>query len=567
MKPRLPSRWLITTLGVALGCGGLTACGSPPDPAGIADAAVLATATASNCGCVLYGSHPHRGTATPTVTGTVPTATPTATPTRPSRTCDYCTLGPKPTRTPVAWPTPLVTCTPAPGQPTSTAGPTEASPLFPTFPPNTPLPAVVGSTNPIAVGSFAGEAFPGGTTTNPQTGRPYLIWAQLSPNEPTAGRVYLRTTDPTSGAWLPARSVQGPAYQLAGGIPESAVGVAADGTLSIAYLWGGAGEQIDWRRSTDDGMTWSAPVTLPYAGDPSSYNLRLTVDASGQPHLAAIAKAPGGDPAGGSGDVIYYERRTDGSWRSERRPVDGQGARQFNLALTTLALPDGTIRTVLSWNENQAVYISHKDGPDGAWSAPHQIIDGNTQPYGIPDYLPGGTGHTMQLLAFTAGEQSWVYLFYSLYSTGRICFSASADSGATWSGEDALAYFPIPTGLPPPINGTVHDPVPFYDAGHARVLVVYQYCDRAYPGGGCFPVYAYAAPGTPGRAWTRYADPTHEPLRLFRPALASHSDLLHGTDQHGSGGRSVWLFWREAGDTHEAVMALLDLATFLSEAH
>lgn len=560
-------RTLLGMLGGGLLLGGLAACNSVPDPALVADASVLATATASNCGCLLYGSHPHPGTPTPTVTGTVPTATFTATPTRPPRDCDYCTLPPKPSRTPLNWPTPLITCTASPDQPTSTAVPTAESPLFPTFPPNTPLPALVGSTNPIAIGSFAGEAFPGGTTSNPQTGRPYLIWSQLSPNEPTAGRVYLRTTDPTSGAWLPAHSVQGPEYQLDRGIPESAVGVATDGTIYIAYLWGGTGEHLSWRRSTDDGTTWSAPVTLPYAGDPSSYNLRLTVDNSGQPHIAAIAKAPGADPELGSGDAVYYERRADGSWRSERRPVDGQGARQFNLALTTLALPDGTIRTVLSWNENQAVYVSHKDGPDGAWTTPHQIIDGNTQPYGIPDYLPGGTGHTMQLLAFTTGDHAWVYLFYSLYSTGRICFSFSSDGGATWSDEDALAYFPIPTGLPPPINGTVHDPVPFYDASHARVLVVYQYCDRAYPGGGCFPVYAYAPPGTPGSAWTRYADPTHEPLRLFRPALASHSDLLRGTDQHGSGGRSVLLFWRETTGAHEVVLALLDLATLLSEAH
>src|SRR6185369_4429180 len=105
------------------------------------DSAVLATATV--VGCAGYGTYPHdRPSATPTPTGTwwPPTATPTPRPTRPPA-CDLCRQGPAPTATGPAWPPPIVTCTPGPAEPTLTPRPVPPAPLFPTLPPNTPLPA------------------------------------------------------------------------------------------------------------------------------------------------------------------------------------------------------------------------------------------------------------------------------------------------------------------------------------------------------------------------------------------------------------------------------------------
>jgi hypothetical protein len=298
------------------------------------------------------------------------------------------------------------------------------------------------------------------------------------------------------------------------------------------------------------------------------------MDAAGWPHLAAIATVVD-DPIAPSGDAIYFEQRPDGSWRQERRPLAGQRGRQHNLALTTLSLADGTIRTILALDDDYAVYTAVKDGPDGPWQPrPQPLIDGGANPYGIPDYWPGGIDHSMQLLAFpdTAGRR-WVLLTYSLYSTGRIClfWNDQAGDGTAWSGEDALAYNPIlpvppaPTPfVPPSVYATVHQPAPFYDRAHNLVFVVYQFCDRHIGGGGCFPVYAYAPPGTAGRDWTRYEDPTHEPVRLFRSTLYNQSDTFRVSDQQGAGTSPVAFFWRETTGVREVYLALIWPATLLS---
>ena len=549
---------------LAAGAGLLAACRDLsasllPNPA------VYATATACRCQCYPYGSYPHTTpSATPTPTGTwvPPTPTPSPTPTRPPA-CDFCTMAPAATPVPPHWPPPIVTCTPRADQPTLSPVPTRPPARLPTLPPNTPIPAVIGDTNPEAAGSLEGDALPGGVATDPRTGRAAVIWSQLDPDpgQETAGRVYLQLQDPASGQWLPARSVNGPGvYKIGKSAPESAVGLAPDGTLTVAYVRSDGGTAwIDWRASTDRGRTWSAPAAFPDSSDNNEiYNLRLTVDVAGTAHLSALVVTRGGDPANPSGDLVYYEQGPDGGWRGGRRPVSARGARQYSQALTTLPLAGGTIRTVLVWNEAQAVYASQKDGPTGPWSRPRLLIDGATQPDGIPDYEPG-FGGTLQLLAFPSGGQAWVYAFWSLYSTGRICYAYSTDGGTSWSGEDALAYEPIG----PARRAHLSDPVPFWDAAHARVFVIYRY---AAIGGsaGAFPVYAYAPPGAPGHAWIRYEDPAHEPLRLFRPTLASQASHLRGPDQHGQGTGPVWLIWSEATGARELYRALVSPATLLS---
>jgi hypothetical protein len=541
----------------------------------LSDAAALATATA--CGCAPYGSYPHTTpSATPTPTGTwvPPTDTPRPTPTR-AAPCDFCTLVPAPTAVPPHWPPPIITCTPRPDQPTLSPVPTAPPALFPTFPPNTPIPAVIGDTNPAVAASLEGEALPGGVATDAHTGRPAAIWSQLNPDagQEPAGRVYLQLTDPASGQWLPPRTVNEPGqYKIGKGPPESAVGLASDGTLYVVYVrLVGDNAVLEWRMSADSGATWSPPVALAYpSSNQEIYNLRLVMDATGQPHITAVVVQVGGDEADPSGDIVYYERLPDGAWRQERRPVDGQGARQFSQAVTTFTRSDGTIRTVLGWNEGQVVYSSYKDGPAGAWSAPQPIIDGNSHPDGIPDY-EAGFGGTLRLLPFSAGGQDWVYFFWTLYSTGRICYVYSTDGGAHWSREDALAYNPIVPIPPPPapfvppvVYGTVHEPIPLWDGAQQQVFVLYQFCDRSAARAGCYVAYAYAPPGAAGTAWVGREDSTHEPLRLFRSTLTSQAATLRSSEPGNAGSGSVWLIWQEATGARELYRALVSPATLLS---
>jgi hypothetical protein len=548
-----------------------------------------AQATATVCGCFPYGSYPH-GTpsATPTPTGTwvPPTRTPTPTKTRPPANCDYCTLVPRPSNTPVAWPPPAITCTPRADEPTLVPPTAANPPLFPTLPPATPLPPLIGNTSPAIVSTLEGESEPGGIAADPHTGQPYFVWSQMDPDLPDSrtNGVYLYQPALLPNSASRIRSVQGPGtYRVNRSPAESAIGVAPDGTLYVAYTRSENAEKVallEERHSTDGGETWSVPYTFPYTSNPPAptlgaiTSLRLVVDAQGQPHIAAIAKTDAAaDPELTTGEIHYYERRSDGSWLAQEHPVSGRGARQFYLDLATFALDDGTIRTVLGWNEDQAVYVSTKDGPDGGWARPQLLIDGNAEPYGIPDYWPG-YGGTMRLLAFSSQGTPWIYFFWSLYSTGRIAYSYSQDGGLTWSNEDALAYYPIyhvpspPTPVvPPAVWGSVHWPAPFWDAEHGRVFVIYQYCAKNPANAQCFPAYSYSLPGGPGPSWVPYADPSREPVRLFQTTAANNAGNLRVTPSVLAGSGVVWLLWSERLSSRELYFAGVSPATLLSGNH
>jgi hypothetical protein len=581
--PRRPALRLggLLLLGALLG---LAACTMTPNAALLSDAEALATATV--CGCAPYGSYPHSqptGTATPTGTWVPPTPTPTFTPTPPPPGCDYCTLVPAPTQTPLSWPPPIITCTPAPDKPTLTPERRDPPPLFPTLPAPTALPALVGNTQPLVLSNLPGEALPGGVAADPHTGQLYVVWSQIDPDfaDSLLNGVYLAR--PSGAGTFDVASVQGPGtYRVYNHPAASTVAVAPDGTVYVAYTRSeGAGDvaYLEERRSTDGGQTWSTPYTFPYTSAPPGLaligSLRLVVDAAGAPHLAAIAKTgTGGETDPTNGVIDYYEGQADGTWLASRHPVRGNGGRQSGVTLTTFALPDGTIRTVLLWNEDQSVYSAYKDGPQGAWSSPVLLVDGTQPPDGIPDYEPGFASppsNAMQVITFVYGGQQWVYGFWSLYSTGRLCFVYSQDGGVTWSGEDALGYHPIyhPPLTPDPGSqpanwGSVHWPSPVWDPGQQRLFVVYQYCARDVTPNICFPAVAYSRPGTPGPAWTGYTDPLHPPLRLLRATAALTADTLSITPQALGGSGLVWLTWRGQLSSAETYLAGISPVTLLS---
>jgi len=552
----------------------LVACTSTGvDPAQLPDVEVLARATASNCGCVLYGSYPHnRPTRTPTPTGTWVPARPTSTPTptRPWGGCDYCTMPPRATRTVPAWPS-AVTCTAAPDESTSTPMPTEESPLFPTFAAATPLPAVLGVINPQPLEHLEGDALPGGVTID-LYGHPVLVWSQFNADagQEAAGRVYVKTADPQTGQWRNARSVNPPGiYKIGKAGPESAIAAGPDGTIYVVYVRSdGTNALLEWRASSDGGTRWSSPADLPYPSSNNElYNVRLVVDPAGQPHIVALLVQTGCDPEQPCGDVVYYERRGDGSWREERRPVSATGARQNSVAVATLPLPNGAIRSILAWSENSsAAYSSYKDGPDGAWSRP-VLLSNNHPP--MPDYEPG-FGGTMRLQAFGYAGRPWVWAGWSSYSTGYVASTWSSDGGMSWTPEDAIAYLPIESQpgegtpfVPPRTWGTIHEPTPYWSAAHNRLLVISNFCTRG-SSRTCFPVLAYGKAGAQGREWAGYISPNDEPVRLFGPTSWEQASQLRGPTIYGGAPANAILLWREPNGSRELHIARLNLDVLMS---
>lgn len=557
----------------------------------------------ADCKCYPYGSYPTytpvpADSATPVGTW-IPAPTPTD-------ACPLCTATEAPTYGPPAWPTPIVTCaprtpgpgpgpgtpgagTPIPGQPTITPW---QPPAWPTLPPHTPLPVVVGNTEPSVATSMEGSSLPGGVALDPRNGHPVMVWSQFNPDagQQNDTRVYVEVADPTNGQWRPARSVNPPGnYTIGKGPPESAVGVGGDGTIYVVYARStGSYAWLQLRTSTDSGATWSTPSDLPYGSSNNElYGLRMVIDPAGQPHIAVLVVAAGCSPDQPCGDIVYYERLVSGSWRNERRPVGVGGDRQYSVALTTYPIGGGVVRTILGWNEGGQVYSSYKDGPSAGWSAPVFIIDGNSHPYGIPDYA-AGFGGSMHLVAFSYNRQTWVYFFWALYSTGRICYVYSHNGGLSWSQEDALAYEPIS----PTRAAHIGEPLPFWDAAHNRVFVVYRYApiargrdasDPTFPtetpgaggvqtdpaalirgGGGAFMVFSQAKPGATGRAWTMYEDPNHEPLRLFAQTQQNQASRLRASEPLYGTDYGVWLLWSEQTGERELYRAVVFPSTLLS---
>jgi len=511
---------------------------------------------------------------------------PTATVTPPRPTVVPCLDPPcpylQPTRTPAsAWPPPAVTCTPGIGTPTLTPPPTAVPRYWPDRNRQPAGPAVFGNTRPIVLEAGLGVARPGSFSVDPRSGRPWISYSRLNPDpgQEDSGRIYVRTVDAAVGVWRDAVTVNEPGYYRLRGAPESAVAAGGDGRIHVVYprrrsVDGDA--VVEYRVSTDEGRTWRAPVALPGPGAPLIDNLRLTVDAANAVHIAFVT-------AGTSAPAVihYFEQRPDGSWRVEIPPVGSPTGRAYAAEILTFPLVDGTIRTVLGWIEAPpdragAVYTAWKDGPAGGWSCPLLLIDGAAQPYGLPDYAPQG----LRGLTFTdAAGQRWTQFWWSIYSTGRICFAASADGGQTWGPttpegwhEDAIVYYDRLRQLTPGPNersrGTAHDPAPFWDAPHQRVVVLYLYGDKRdrLAGGQAdsFPAFAYGRPGAPGTSWQGYATFRTTPWRLTRTTYSDQAEQLLAATAPDTNGY-IWAGWVERDSADKFYGVLINPASLIGD--
>jgi hypothetical protein len=145
----------------------------------------------------------------------------------------------------------------------------------------------------------------------------------------------------------------------------------------------------------------------------------------------------------------------------------------------------------------------------------------------------------------------------------------------TWSSEDAIAYnapvsVPDPGTpfVPPAVWAGAYEPVPFWDATHARIFVVYRFRNRGDTSqtGAYFPAFAYGRPGEAGRDWIGHESNSSEPLRLFSSTQSNSSRSFKGNvqnDQHGASSSPVYLKWIESTGSKELHFASVDLDTLL----
>ena len=636
--PFLPLAYLAALLLISL----LAACQATPGEGASSEGEglerlrerdAIATATACACGCFPYGSHdnglPFR-TPTPTGTWVPPTSTPTPSPTRPGG--PRRTVAP-PTATPAWHIQGAITCTPAPWQPTITPPPTPDP--FDRVP-DTPLPSGgIGNTPPQPLGSMAGAAGIGQPNLDPRTGMVVFAWSQAQTDTaPDAlHRVYVRSMLPGSGALGDAVGVNvvqaRPAFKQA--YSDSAVALTGDGVMHALYCEVDGGRRDHsvlgyYRRSTDEGWTWSEPLPVGERSPTWCNNVRLKAAPDGT--LYAIWT--GGNPHIEEPDsfVRVSRRLPDGRWErlNPPRTGEGEGHRQFEADVAFVPLygesyPEGSYRTVMIYDDGADVWTVWSDpgdqGDESRWRGPTRIVshEERNAALHLRDYIPSH----LRLLSFPYDGRQYLYALWNIYSTGRICFVYSSEGdapgGAPFGGEDSFATFPpsYGTGDPLPIPDTggspsegggsgdggdggggegeseaggepvvtpqpkVHMPEPVWVESRQRVFVAYRYCDVPQPyqrGRGiktrdCYAAFAFGLPGAPGEGWEgRVGSDYPHPLRAFRPTVSEAMGEMRSAGTLDPWG-NFWLVWGErttqAGSSIEAYYAALRPYTLISD--
>ncbi len=274
---------------------------------------------------------------------------------------------------------------------------------------------------------------------------------------------------------------------------------AADGTLHLVALvfddpWKATRQAMVASRSTDGGLTWSAPVALASEAsvDAALDKCTLTADPGRDGHVYAVWDRLTGlsGPAAQIAGPTWLARSTDGglTWEAPRA-IHDPGANSQTISGQIAILPDGTLVCLL-------VVITSLDAPRSpaslvvirsedaglTWSAPIPVAD--LQAAGTVDPATGHAVRDGAIVPQLAVDRSsgalhvvWQDARWSSGARDAIALSSSADGGLHWtaparaspgaaaaftpsiavtaSGRLGLSYYDLRTASPAPGLWTV----------------------------------------------------------------------------------------------------------------
>lgn len=223
-------------------------------------------------------------------------------------------------------------------------------------------------------------------------------------------------------------------------------------------------------KSTDGGLSWSAPVTLIEDTDPTVFNDKesLTADPNDASYVYAVwDRLDGLTPGGGIPERLignrgptYFSRTTDGGQTWEpARPIYDPGRNDQTIGNQIVVLPSGTVlnffaeyRTARLWprlafirsTDHGATWFPDRYAPRVASMRAVPVRDPET---GDPVRTGGG------LLDVAVDAQSgalyavWEDARFSGYAYNSIALAMSTDGGNTWSAPIKINQ--TPTDIPP----------------------------------------------------------------------------------------------------------------------
>jgi hypothetical protein len=236
--------------------------------------------------------------------------------------------------------------------------------------------------------------------------------------------------------------------------------------LTAAGDMGPSSQPLDFRKSTNNGATWSSPIRITRTGEEIR---RANIAASGN----TVHVFGGQSGAGGYGTGIFYFRSTNGGGNWERGVKlysEADGSARMAVDGTTVHVSFGAKLSSNSFG-GQSHYMRSAD--DGAsWSAPVFIGENSAESdVQARQQIVAADGRVLSMWQrerpFGGGP----------LPTERLGYNRSTDAGVTWTG---LKLLPGDKILPSD-TGIVRD--------HHQVWIV--------PGGGLHVAWAHGPPGNP----------------------------------------------------------------------
>ena len=199
--------------------------------------------------------------------------------------------------------------------------------------------------------------------------------------------------------------------------------IAVDSSPTIHVVWQDftpGNCQLLYKRSTDEGATWSAAQRLTWTSG-QSYDPVIAIDPSDTVHIVWTNETPG------NGE-IYYKRSTDGglNWGPAKRLTWTSGFSEF----PALAVDSsGALQVVWYDHTPDNMEIYHKKSTDGGlnWGASQRIT-----------WTEGDSYHPV--IAADAGGNLHVVWYDEAPGYSDLYYKSSADGGASWSSAQRITW-------------------------------------------------------------------------------------------------------------------------------
>ena len=243
----------------------------------------------------------------------------------------------------------------------------------------------------------------------------HVAWSDDTPMD--AEIFYKRSTDSGSTWSTPTRLTWKPGF-------DSHIAITTSSGNKVHVVWAhdglSANFDIYYKRSTDGGSSWLAPIRLTWN---SGYSFYPSIAAEPSFYLYVVWQ----DDTSGN-DEIYFKPSTNGgtSWSSATRLTWNSG-----LSKDPRVAVDSSSRVHVVWIDNTTgnteVYYKRSNNFGGTWSAPTRLTwtSANT-------YVP----------TIAADSGNGIHIVYRDDSPGEaeIFYKSSPNYGLTWSGNTRLTW-------------------------------------------------------------------------------------------------------------------------------